>query len=174
MKIIITEVQLNELNRQSEIYLNYLLDKISQSGWESLTNDEKEAMNKMSKDENAIDPKKKIDIKTIATLFKSLFPDKFNIVVNNENWEVKLSKTDETQTHLMVVNTIKQIHFLVIPFAEHQPIMRVVVRGERFDGRIEENMPKTKQEVEEFYHEFVENGLPSLIETIDDSFESIA
>jgi hypothetical protein len=175
MKILVTEAQLSELNRQSEKYLDYLLDKIATGGINSLDDHEKEELLQMSKDENPIDPKKELDIKDIATLFKSFFPKNFNVSVNEDNWNVTLiDKTDESQIRLMVDNPVNHRHFLVIPFADYQPIIRVVVYQERFDGPLNEQMPKNREEVEEFYHEFMENGLPQLIETVNENFEGVA
>lgn len=67
MKIIITEAQLDELKAKSEKYLNQLLDKVSKHGMNSLTDDEKDAMIKMSRDE---DPE--MDIDQIIQFWKSL------------------------------------------------------------------------------------------------------
>jgi hypothetical protein len=173
MKILVTEAQLNELNRQSEKYLDYLLDKIATSGINSLDNHEKEELLQMSKDENPINPEKELDIKAIATLFKTFFPEKFNVPVNENNWKVTLSKTDESCIHLMANNPINHRHFLIIPFADYQPIIRVVIFEKRFDGHIGKQMPKTREEVEEFYYEFMENGLPLLIDTVDENFEGV-
>jgi len=166
MKIIITESQLNELKARSENYLNQLLDKISKYGMKSLTDDEKEAMIKMSRGE---DPE--MDIEFVIKFWKSLMPQIFKKDVNNETWLI--SRIDTPLLILRIVNPEDGFTFYVCPFPDYQPIMRIKIGETNFDEPIEEHeIPRTKKEIDDFNYVFMQKMLPEIIKSVDTNFRN--
>lgn len=168
IKIIITESQLNELKARSEKYLDQLLDKISKSGMGSLSDDEKDAMIRMSKDE---DPE--MDMDFIIKFWKSLFQEKFKINVNNEEWLI--NRIDTTpEIVLRIVNPSDGFTFYVIPFANNQLIMRLRFGEENYDFPMDESeVPRTKKEIDDFHYIFLKTELPELIKSVNTNLRGI-
>lgn len=167
MKIIISEAQLDELKAKSEKYLNQLLDRISKYGMESLGDDEKEALMKMSRNE---DPE--MDIKAIVKFWKTLFQQKFKMDVDNETWLITLIDTIPGIT-LHVVNPSDGFTFYIILFANYEPIIRIKIGEEDFDAPIEENeIPRTKREIDNFHYVFRKSNIPDAIKIINSNFRN--
>ena len=166
MKIVINETQLNELKVSSERYLDQLLDKISKNGIESLSQDEKEDMNKMSKNVDVLNPDTPLNTESILALFKNLFPLRFKIDVDGETWLVNL-KTEEYRDvyYLIIDNPEQKISFALFPFLQEKPVFTLLFEDmdDPFDIPIGEDIPKTKKEVENFYKNFMSTGLRDII-----------
>jgi len=164
MKIIITEAQLDELKAKSEKYLNQLLDKVSKHGMNSLTDDEKDAMIKMSRDE---DPE--MDIDQIIQFWKSLIQRAFKKIVDDEVWLV--NKLDGPSLTLRIVNPDDGYTFYVIPFENHQSIIRIKIEGNNFDIPLEDQeIPRSKKEIDDFNYSFMNGGLTTIIRTINSDY----
>lgn len=164
MKIIITEAQLDELKAKSEKYLNQLLDKVSMHGMNSLTDDEKDAMIKMSRDE---DPE--MDIDQIIQFWKSLIQRAFKKIVDDEIWLI--NKIDDPLLILRAVNPDDGYTFYVVPFADRQSIIRIKIEGNDFDIPLEDQeIPRSKKEIDDFNYSFMNGGLTTIIRTINSDY----
>jgi hypothetical protein len=164
MKIIISESQLNELKAKNEKYLNQLLDKVSKSGMNSLTDDEKDAMIKMSRNE---DPE--MDIDQIIEFWKSLIQRAFKKIVDDEIWLI--NKLDDPSLTLRIVNPDDGYTFYVAPFANRQSIIRIKIEGNNFDIPLEDNeIPRSKKEIDDFNYSFMNGGLTTIIRTINSDY----
>lgn len=176
MKIIVTEAQFNELNSHSERYLNQLLDKISNDGINSLSDSEKEDMNKMSQDVDvSIDePKDKSkfieDINSIRLSFIDLFPTRFKINIDEQAWLCRIESMpddgDFEMRYLVISNPATHLEFAIIPFAEYEPVFRIITKDNVFNAPMAGKIPKNEAEIKMFYEHFIKHSLSNIIKLV--------
>lgn len=174
MKIILSESQFINLIKEAtktNPYIDDLLDKILAKGMSSLSNKERNDLEKLSRgqDINYGKQEKEQDIFGSAyenhDLFMEIFPDHLTIKVDDEDWH--LSKEIEPHGEFEVVSIScdeANISFMVNPFAK-EDVFEVVTTMNTYGFKIND-IPKDSKRMELFVDRFIKADIPKIIRYI--------
>jgi len=181
MKIILSESQIirilqeQTVNPKHQKYIDWILDKISSGGIESLSDEERTDLDKMSRGENPIEtdePEAKTSVPDeISTNessgryedFMQSFPDKYNFTVDNEDWYVVKDLEPHGEFDVLMVSNDK-ILFMIHPFTANNEF-EVVTSMSSFKFHIKK-LPKNYDEMETFVKQFLESDLFGIVKYI--------
>ena len=183
MKIIITEEQLKMVKEAINVHrLNQILDKLADSGMESLTDDEKRDLDDMSTGKNVkkrrpqevsvggddtsepyggTDDPDGYPGNNLVDMFMEVIPqDTVRITLNDEDFRIR-KRNDK----LLVDNRTGSIQMVIFPFYEGD---KLKIHSEKMNGvyKISTTLPSNLDEMNEFVHTFFNQTLPGLINII--------
>lgn len=162
MKYILTESQLKFLT-ESQQYLNILLDKISQSGMDSLSDKEKESLIRISKGETIYDeePEQSTEVDTFnADGFFLHFSQYFNEI-----------QVGDTQYNINVTDDCVEVHNdnFLLHIEPRFDDRKIVFRIDNIDEEKSWNLPSVPEGEEQmriFVLKFYNKQLPKIIESL--------
>lgn len=166
MKYLITEQQLKGLLENQNL-LNALLDKIRNGGIESLSVDEKEYLDRLSKgeefdsedddlDNDEFDEESYYDFQSPVVSFFNMIPTFKEIEVNDENYGVSVND-DEFGDSIVVSGP--NIEIYIVPFWENTGDIKIdTVSGRSLklkSNKIPEDTKSMREYIDNFYSEII-------------------
>lgn len=89
--------------------------------------------------------------------------------MDDEIWLI--NKIDDPLLILRAVNPDDGYTFYVVPFADHQSVIRIKIEGNNFDIPLEDHeIPRSKKEIDDFNYSFMNGGLTTIIRTINSDY----
>lgn len=166
MNYVITESQLGRLIENQDL-LNHILEKIKTNGIESLTDDEKELLDKLSRgeevetiDDGDFDETSYYEFTDPMISFFNMVPNFEEVNVGEESYGVSVNE-DEYGDSLIISGPETEIY--IIPFWEGTGNIRI----ETIDGKIlkmkSDVIPSDSKSMRNYIDNFYSNIIPKII-----------
>lgn len=162
MKYILTESQISKLIESQE-YLNSLLDKINQKGYESLNDREKDALVRISKGEEVYDEPQELPVSDEVyrpnDIFLKYVSNYVELEVGNQTFRI------EPMGGTSSVEILGDYHsFLVEPNFETSEVLIYDSETDEVESVKYKNIPQTTEGMRNLVTKFVFQILPKYIE----------
>lgn len=174
MRIILSESQMVQLIKEitrTNPYVDALLDKILDKGLSSLTDKERNDLDKMSRgqDVDYENDEKSQEVFSSSyenhDMFMELFPDHFTVNVDDDEWYI--SKEIEPGGEFEIISVscyAKNMSFEINPFAK-EDIFEVITTLNTIGFKVT-SIPKNSEEMGVFVNKFVKIDLPEIIKKL--------
>lgn len=179
MKVILSESQvLNILNEiTSEQRMDFLLDKVSEGGIDSLTPAEKIELRKLSGEDidsgeeesttNDFDDEyrnKDLDLPNVIEYIENTFPDGITFEIGHVSWEAYVGeKTYGLEDDLKISVTDGDRLIDIYPFKDGESKLKVLSTERKPFGVNVNSIPTNTDEVEYFMRSFINVDIPKII-----------
>lgn len=164
MKLLITESQYLYI-KESNQYLDYLLDRISTKGMESLSPKEKRDLKRLSAGEE-IDVEAEEEHTNLDELFMEIAPKQMVYGHDENEYIVRKVKHVDGGQVLQVTGPTVLSYLLISPFLDNDEEISIQVLPDlyfNFYYTIKGDIPNTKEKMKKFVHEFYTKTIPTII-----------
>jgi len=184
MKLLVTESQIKRILKETTTppYLDYLLDKISEHGYDLLSVREKEDLHRMSNGEQVDPPSEdkpeKIQDKSgfedigcagegdctddAFRMFMNQMPEQMTTTIDGKNWVIFVDE-DNGPEHVVV--TDGSTEFYVVPFWNGEGMKFEMMDGKSFMHHVDK-IPEKVEDMHEFMSHFFKYIMPIMIKKI--------
>ena len=180
MKIILSESQIIQILKEAygeEDYINSILDKMTREGMPSLSDKEREDLDKMSRGEKVDIERPNPEQETSGgysdlmssnhDMFMEMSPQSLQFVVDDERWiYMKEIEPGGEYEILLVTTEYHSKSFIITPFASENTF-KVSTSIKDYNFKVKNN-PQTEEQMARFIEEYVSSDLQKIVKYMKD------